>query len=109
MPTGSGKTRIAGELAREALAAGERPGRRPRGGAMRAAIWARVSTDRQETDNQEAERRAFAARRGWPVVAAYRVTASGWQGAHRAAHGAPGCPAGGLRRALRVGAGPAHP
>ncbi|MFZ0995784.1 MAG: recombinase family protein [Candidatus Dormiibacterota bacterium] len=52
---------------------------------MRAAIWARVSTDRQETDNQETELRAFAARRGWQVVAVYRVTASGWQGAHRAA------------------------
>ena len=37
----------------------------------RAAIYARVSTDKQSTDNQLAELRAVAGRMGWDVVAEY--------------------------------------
>src|SRR2546421_13058397 len=38
---------------------------------MKAAIYARVSTDRQESMNQIAELREYAARRGWEVVREY--------------------------------------
>ena len=39
---------------------------------MRAAIYLRVSTDEQTTDNQERELRATAERAGHEVVAVYR-------------------------------------
>ena len=39
--------------------------------ARRAAIYLRVSTDRQTTANQRLELEAIAARRGWEVVAVY--------------------------------------
>ncbi len=39
---------------------------------MRAAIYLRVSTDEQTTDNQERELRATAERAGHEVVAMYR-------------------------------------
>ena len=39
---------------------------------MRAAIYLRVSTDEQTTDNQERELRASAERAGHEVVAVYR-------------------------------------
>jgi DNA invertase Pin-like site-specific DNA recombinase len=42
------------------------------GGNMRAAIYLRVSTDEQTTDNQERELRATAERAGHEVVAVYR-------------------------------------
>src|SRR2546422_11274546 len=35
---------------------------------MKAAIYARVSTDRQESMNQIAELRDFCARKGWEIV-----------------------------------------
>src|SRR5258707_1986187 len=41
-------------------------------GDMRAAIYLRVSTDEQTTDNQERELRATAERAGHEVVAVYR-------------------------------------
>lgn len=48
------------------------------------AIWARVSTDEQETSNQLAELRQWAARRGLEVAAEYVVDgASAWKGEHR--------------------------
>jgi DNA invertase Pin-like site-specific DNA recombinase len=50
---------------------------------MRAAIWARVSTDRQETDNQVSQLRELAGRRGVQVVAVYKVEVSAWKGWHR--------------------------
>src|SRR6476659_4951708 len=43
-----------------------------REGNMRAAIYLRVSTDEQTTDNQERELRATAERAGHEVVAVYR-------------------------------------
>src|SRR5438132_11039984 len=38
---------------------------------MKAAIYARVSTDRQESMNQIAELRDFCARKGWEIVREY--------------------------------------
>jgi DNA invertase Pin-like site-specific DNA recombinase len=38
----------------------------------RAAIYSRVSTDKQTTDNQERELREIAERSGWEVVETYR-------------------------------------
>jgi DNA invertase Pin-like site-specific DNA recombinase len=50
----------------------------------RCAIWARVSTDEQESGNQLAELRQWAARRGLAVAAEYIVDgASAWKGEHR--------------------------
>jgi DNA invertase Pin-like site-specific DNA recombinase len=42
---------------------------------MRAAIYLRVSTDEQTTDNQERELRAAAERIGHEIVAVYRDAA----------------------------------
>ena len=50
----------------------------------RYGIWARVSADDQETGNQLAELRPWAARRGLEVAAEYLVGgASAWKGEHR--------------------------
>ena len=50
----------------------------------RCGIWARVSTDEQETGNQLAELRHWAARRGLDVAAEYVIDgASAWKGEHR--------------------------
>lgn len=38
---------------------------------MRAAIYLRVSTDKQETENQAIQLREFAARQGWQIVREY--------------------------------------
>jgi DNA invertase Pin-like site-specific DNA recombinase len=52
--------------------------------ASRCAIWARVSTDEQESANQLAELRQWAARRGLEVAAEYVLDgASAWKGEHR--------------------------
>jgi DNA invertase Pin-like site-specific DNA recombinase len=37
----------------------------------RAAVYVRVSTDRQTVENQLRELRAIAERRGWEIVATY--------------------------------------
>ena len=50
----------------------------------RCAIWARVSTNEQETGNQLAELRQWAARRSLKVAAEYVIDgASVWKGEHR--------------------------
>ena len=50
----------------------------------KCAIWARVSTDDQDTGNQLAELRQWADRRGLEVVAEYVLDgASAWKGEHR--------------------------
>ena len=50
----------------------------------RCAIWARVSTDEQESGNQLGVLRAEAARRGLEVAAEYALDwLSAWTGAHR--------------------------
>ena len=48
-------------------------------GAMRTAIYARVSTTDQSCEMQLRELREYAARRGWQVVEEYVDT--GWSGA----------------------------
>jgi len=49
---------------------------------VRVAIWARVSTDQQETANQTNALQEMARRRGWEVIKVYQVAASAWKGAH---------------------------
>ena len=50
----------------------------------RAAIWARVSTDDQDSGNQLAELRAWAERRGFTVVTEYVLNGtSAWNGKQR--------------------------
>jgi DNA invertase Pin-like site-specific DNA recombinase len=44
---------------------------------MRVALYSRVSTDRQETENQVIQLRDFAVRQGWTVVYEYSDVASG--------------------------------
>jgi putative DNA-invertase from lambdoid prophage Rac len=49
----------------------------------RCAIWARVSTEDQQTANQVGELRQWAARRGFTVSAEYVLEDSAWNGTHR--------------------------
>lgn len=44
---------------------------------MRIAMYLRVSTDRQETENQAVQLREFAAKNGWQIVAEYCDVESG--------------------------------
>ena len=44
---------------------------------MRIAIYARVSTDKQDTDNQLIQLREFSAKQGWQVVVEFVDTVSG--------------------------------
>lgn len=44
---------------------------------MRVAIYTRVSTDRQECENQTAQLREFAAKQGWTIIHEYSDVASG--------------------------------
>jgi DNA invertase Pin-like site-specific DNA recombinase len=52
--------------------------------AIRTAVWARVSTTRQETENQVRQLRELAERKGLEVVEVYLVEAPASKGAHRA-------------------------
>ena len=47
---------------------------------MRAAVWARVSTDEQETANQTAALTDLAQRRDLEIVQTYTVHESAWRG-----------------------------
>lgn len=50
----------------------------------RAAIWVRVSTTDQHTENQEAQLRQMAEQRGYDVVRVFRLDgASAYKGDHR--------------------------
>ena len=49
---------------------------------MKVALYARVSTTDQETENQLIQLEAMAQRRGWQVVKVYKVEASAWKGNH---------------------------
>ena len=51
----------------------------------RAALWLRVSTEEQETDNQLQALQTEAKRRGFDVVQVYDVSESAYQGAHQKA------------------------
>lgn len=44
---------------------------------MKVAIYARVSTDKQDNDNQLIQLREFAAKQGWEIVAEYLDTVTG--------------------------------
>ena len=44
---------------------------------MRAALYCRVSTDKQNNSNQLDQLREFAGRQGWELVAEYVDTATG--------------------------------
>ena len=50
---------------------------------MRIALYSRVSTDKQDTDNQLVQLRAFAATQDWKVVKEYVDVASGKDGDRR--------------------------
>lgn len=50
---------------------------------MRVAIYARVSTEEQNTDNQVPVLQEFAKRQGWDVVAVYTEEASAWRAGHQ--------------------------
>lgn len=54
-------------------------------GKVKVALWVRVSTTEQDTDNQRLQLQALARHRGWEVVKAYQVEASAWKGGHEAA------------------------
>lgn len=49
---------------------------------MKAAIWARVSTDEQDSGNQVRQLRGWAEQRGWDMGLVYEAEASGWKGQH---------------------------
>lgn len=53
--------------------------------AIPAALWLRVSTDDQTTENQRQALAPFAAQLGLTVVREYDVTGSAWRGDQRAA------------------------
>ena len=55
----------------------------PRNIVPRAAIYARVSTDEQTTDNQVPVLQEMAARRGWDVGDVYTEEASAWRSGHQ--------------------------
>lgn len=55
----------------------------PRDLVPRAAIYARVSTEEQTTDNQVPVLKELAARRGWGVVDIYTEEASAWRAGHQ--------------------------
>ena len=52
-------------------------------GEIRAAIWVRVSSAPQHTENQLPDLYALAQRRGMKVVEVYELHESAWRGAHK--------------------------
>ena len=48
---------------------------------MNVALYVRVSTTEQDTDNQLLQLQGLAQRRGWTVARIYKVEASAWKGA----------------------------
>ena len=50
---------------------------------MKASIYARVSTDQQDVNNQIEQLKAWAGRRGWEVVYVYQEAASAWKAGHQ--------------------------
>lgn len=51
---------------------------------MKAALWLRVSTSEQHTDNQVPDLERVCSARSWEIVERYDVTASAFKGDHRA-------------------------
>lgn len=50
---------------------------------MKVALYARVSTSKQDTENQIPALREHAQRRGWQIVAEYQEAESAWRGGHQ--------------------------
>ena len=50
---------------------------------MKAVIYARVSTEDQNTDNQIPALEALAKQRGWDIVGVYQEEASAWKAGHQ--------------------------
>jgi len=50
---------------------------------MKVAIYTRVSTEDQSTDNQELALEKYATGRGWDIIAAYKEQASAWKEGHQ--------------------------
>ncbi len=50
---------------------------------MKVAIYARVSTEDQTTENQVRELEQWAERRGWQVVTIYRENETAWKAGHQ--------------------------
>ncbi len=50
---------------------------------MKVAVYARVSTDKQDTDNQIAQLGSWAASRGWEIVGVYSEQESAWKSGHQ--------------------------
>ena len=50
---------------------------------QKCAIYARVSTEDQTTENQVRELMAWADRRGWKVIRVYRENESAWKSGHQ--------------------------
>ena len=50
---------------------------------MKTVIYARVSTDEQDTDNQIAQLVSWAASRGWEVTETYKESESAWKAGHQ--------------------------
>jgi DNA invertase Pin-like site-specific DNA recombinase len=50
----------------------------------RVAIYARVSTDEQNVDNQVDQLKTWVASRGWEIVAIYQESESAWKAGHQA-------------------------
>ena len=55
------------------------PGDKLKPGPPRVAIYARVSTTKQETENQVAQLREYASRMGWSVAEVLKETEHGWE------------------------------
>ena len=51
---------------------------------MKCAIYCRVSTTEQSTDNQLQALEVFAAHRGWQIVEVYSESESAWKSGHQA-------------------------
>ena len=50
---------------------------------MKTVIYARVSTDEQDTENQIAQLVSWAASRGWEVTETYKESESAWKAGHQ--------------------------
>ena len=50
---------------------------------LRCALYLRVSTGSQDTQNQRVALEDYAVRRGWEVVAVYEEAESAWKGGHQ--------------------------
>ncbi|MBI2166248.1 MAG: recombinase family protein [Chloroflexi bacterium] len=53
--------------------------------STKAALWLRISSGAQDTENQRLALEAFAARRGWEIAQVCQVQESAWKGAQQKA------------------------